>query len=506
MLHAVFAAQVTGLDAVPIRVEVDITPGLHIFSLVGLADKEVQESRERISAAIKNIGAIAPHKKAQRVIVNLAPADLKKEGPAFDLPIALTYLLASGQAQFDPAGKFFVGELGLDGSIRPIRGALAIAAAAKNHGAQELFVPLGNGREAALISGLTIYEVKNLADLLLHLEERVLLEPLPPTTLEEPPAQNDDLADIRGQESAKRALEIAAAGGHNLIFTGPPGTGKTLLAKALASILPPLSLGEPIDVLTIYSVAGLTRSDAGLSIRRPFRHPHHTASSIAIIGGGTNPRPGEISLAHRGVLFLDEFPEFQRPVLEALREPLEERRVTVSRMQGVVTYPADYILVAAMNPCSCGNLGNPRANCVCTPGAIMKYQRRVSGPLMDRIDLHATVPNLTYEKLETGSAGESSAKARERVIGARKIQVERLKDEKILKNSEMGVRQVKKFAAPDDVAKSILRNAVDKYALSARGYHRLLKVARTIADLAGDKTINQRHVLEALQYRRAQEM
>ena len=506
MLHAVFAAQVTGLDAVPIRVEVDITPGLHIFSLVGLADKEVQESRERISAAIKNIGAIAPHKKAQRVIVNLAPADLKKEGPAFDLPIALTYLLASGQAQFNPAGKFFVGELGLDGSIRPVRGALAIAAAAKNHGAQELFVPFGNGREAALISDLAIYEVKNLADLLLHLEERVLLEPLPPTTLEEPPAQNDDLADIRGQESAKRALEIAATGGHNLIFTGPPGTGKTLLAKALASILPPLSLGEAIDVLTIYSVAGLTRSDAGLSIRRPFRHPHHTASSIAIIGGGTNPRPGEISLAHRGVLFLDEFPEFQRPVLEALREPLEERRVTVSRIQSTVSYPADFILVAAMNPCPCGNLGNPRVLCVCTPGNISKYQRKVSGPVLDRIDLHVVVPNIGYDKLESGPAGESSEAVRERVAKAREIQRTRFQDEGILKNSEMGVRQVKKFAAPDDAAKTILRNAVDKYALSARGYHRLLKVARTIADMAGEETISQEHVLEALRYRQAQEV
>ena len=508
MPQTIYSAQVTGLDAEPIRVEVDVTPGLHIFALVGLADKEVQESRERISAAIKNIGALAPHKKAQRVIVNLAPADLKKEGPAFDLPIALGYLLASEQTKFDIKGRMFIGELGLDGAIRPVRGTLAIAILAKAAGFRELYVPEGNGKEAAFVPGLSIFEVGNLKDCLDHLEGRTALAAVAAATLlaDEASSDENDLVDIRGQESAKRALEIAAAGGHNIIFSGPPGTGKTLLARALASILPPLSLEEAIEVTKIYSVAGLTRNETLMISRRPFRNPHHTASPASIIGGGTNPRPGEISLAHRGVLFLDEFPEFQRPVLEALREPLEERRVTVSRMQGVVTYPADFILVAAMNPCSCGNLGNPRANCVCTPGAIMKYQRRVSGPLMDRIDLHATVPNLTYEKLETGSAGESSAKARERVIGARKIQVERLKDEKILKNSEMGVRQVKKFAAPDDVAKSILRNAVDKYALSARGYHRLLKVARTIADLAGDKTINQRHVLEALQYRRAQEM
>ncbi|KKW22110.1 MAG: Mg chelatase, subunit ChlI [Parcubacteria group bacterium GW2011_GWA1_51_12] len=508
MPQTIYSAQVTGLDAEPIRVEVDITPGLHIFALVGLADKEVQESRERISAAIKNIGALAPHKKAQRVIVNLAPADLKKEGPAFDLPIALGYLLASEQTKFDINGRMFIGELGLDGTVRPVRGTLAIAILAKAAGFRELYVPEGNGKEAAFVPGISIFEVGNVKDCLDHLEGRAALKPVIATELTDADALYEhDLADIRGQESAKRALEIAAAGGHNILFSGPPGTGKTLLAKALASVLPPLSLEEAIEVTKIYSVAGLTRNEISpIAARRPFRSPHHTASNASIIGGGTNPRPGEISLAHRGVLFLDEFPEFQRPVLEALREPLEERRVTVSRMRGVVTYPADFILAAAMNPCPCGNLGNPRANCVCTSGAIMKYQRKVSGPLMDRIDLHVTVPNLTYEKLERGSAGESSDKMRQRVQKARKIQTERLKDEKILKNSEMGVKQVKKFAAPDDVAKSILRNAVDKYALSARGYHRLLKVARTIADLNGEKTISQRHVLEALQYRREQEM
>src|SRR3989344_5815588 len=501
------SSQVVGIVARPVDVEVDLSPGLHVFSIVGLADKEIQESRERIGSAIRNIGARPPHKKAERVIINLSPADLKKEGPAFDLPIALGYLLASGQASFDPTGKLFVGELGLDGALRPVRGALAFATLAKAAGFRELYVPLGNGAEAAFVPGIDVIEVDHIVSCLDHLEERKRLSPSEKTTLGSATEDKEyDLSDIRGQESAKRALEIAAAGGHNILFSGPPGTGKTLLARALPSILPPLSLEEAIEVTKIYSVAGLTRGDAPISATRPFRNPHHTASNASIIGGGSNPRPGEISLAHRGVLFLDEFPEFQRPVLEALREPLEERRVTVSRMRGVVTYPADFILAAAMNPCPCGNLGNPRANCVCTSGAIMKYQRKVSGPLMDRIDLHVTVPNLTYEKLERGSAGESSDKMRQRVQKARKIQTERLKDEKILKNSEMGVKQVKKFAAPDDAAKLILLNAIDKYALSSRGYHRLLKVARTIADLNGEKTISQRHVLEALQYRREQEM
>jgi len=507
MPHAIFSAQVTGLDAVPIRIEIDIAPGLHLFTLVGLADKEVQESRERISAAIKNIGALPPHKKSQRVIVNLAPADLKKEGPAFDLPIALGYLLASSQANFDPAGKLFIGELGLDGAVRPVRGALAIATLAKAAGFRELYVPAGNGKEAAFVPGIEVREVPNLTSCLDHLENRAKISPQERTILEEVSANTEyDLADIRGQESAKRALEIAAAGGHNILFSGPPGTGKTLLARALPSILPPLSLEEAIEVTKIYSVAGLTRGEAPVSAHRPFRNPHHTASNASIIGGGTNPRPGEISLAHRGVLFLDEFPEFQRPVLEALREPLEERRVTVSRMQGVVTYPADFILAASMNPCPCGNLGNPKIGCLCSSGAIMKYQRRISGPLLDRIDLHITVPNLTYEKLESGPAGEPSSKVRERVAKARKIQDSRFKNEDILKNSEMPVRLVKAHARPDAEASAILRTAVEKYALSARGYHRLLKVARTIADLAGSAGIAASHILEGLHYRPTREI
>lgn len=507
MSHTIFSAQVTGLDAEPIRVEVDITPGLYLFSLVGLADKEVQESRERISAAIKNIGALAPHKKAQRVVVNLAPADLKKEGPAFDLPIALGYLLASGQASFNPQNKLFIGELGLDGLLRPVRGALAVAALAKSSGAKELYVPDGNGREASFVSGIDVFEVSSLQACLDHLENRTVLQPKENTNLLPADTEySEDLRDIRGQESAKRALEIAAAGGHNIVFHGPPGTGKTLLARALASILPPLTTEEAIEVTKIYSVAGLTRNLDTILAARPFRAPHHTSSAASVIGGGTVPRPGEISLAHRGVLFLDEFPEFQRPVLEALREPLEERSITVSRVQGVVHYPADFILAASMNPCPCGNLGNQNVLCICSSGAIMKYQRKISGPLLDRIDLHVNVPNLSYEKLEEAAPGESSEEVRRRVHYARTIQAARFREEKILKNAEMGVRQVKLYAAPDEEGKAILRKAVDKYNLSARAYHRLLKLARTIADLADTATISATHVLEALRYRPSREL
>lgn len=507
MAKTIYSAQLTGLEAELIRVEVDLTPGLYLFSLVGLADKEVQESRERISAAIKNIGAKPPQKEAQRVIVNLAPADLKKEGPAFDLPIALGYLLASGQASFNPEKRLFAGELGLDGTVRQVRGALAIASLAKRLGFEELYVPRGNGAEAGLISDISVFEVGHLRECLDHLENRSPLQALPQTILAS--ILKDyayDLSDIKGQESAKRALEIAAAGGHNILFHGPPGTGKTLLARALPSLLPPLSLEEAIEVTKIYSAGGLTQRSAEVITARPFRNPHHTASSASIIGGGQTPRPGEISLSHHGVLFLDEFPEFQRNVLEALREPLEERRITVARAQGTVTYLADFILVAAMNPCPCGNLGNPKIACVCPPGAIQKYQRKISGPMIDRIDLHIHVPSLRYEELEGASSGEESRDVRERVANARIRQRERFQNEGIAKNSEMNVRQVKRYASPDEKGKEVLRNAVEKYALSARGYHRLLKLARTIADLTGEREVASTHILEALRYRPQKEL
>lgn len=507
MSVTVHSAQLNGLEAESIRVEIDITPGLYLFSLVGLADKEVQESRERISAAIKNIGALAPHKKAQRVIVNLAPADFKKEGPAFDVPIALGYLLASGQAGFDPRKRMFIGELGLDGGVRPVRGALSIATLAKENGFEELYVPRGNGAEAAFVHDIDVYEIATLDECLNHLEDRVRLSPYAKTGLPESLPQYElDFFDVKGQEAAKRALEIAAAGGHNILFYGPPGTGKTMLAKTLPTILPPLSLQEAIEVTKVYSAAGLTRESGSIFSLRPYRAPHHTSSAAAIIGGGSVPRPGEISLAHRGVLFLDEFPEFQRPVLEALREPLEERSVTVSRMQATMKYPADFILVASMNPCPCGNQGNNTQLCICTPAAIQKYQRKISGPLSDRIDLHVHVPNVSYEKLEAAESGEPSEHIRERVTAARKLQVARYLHDSILKNSEMNVRQVKQYAMPDEEGKGILQKAVDKYALSARSYHRILKLSRTIADLANEASIKASHILEALRYRPTREV
>lgn len=496
-----------GLDAKPIAVEVDITPGLHIFSIVGLADKEVQESRERIGAAIKNLGGLAPHKKSQRVIVNLAPADIKKEGPAFDLPIAIGFLLASGQIAFDPQKKLFLGELGLDGSLRKIPGVLPVAIVARLSGFTELILPKGNGKEAALLEDIRVYEAETLHAVVSHLAGTQLLVPLPRTALDEriPPETPQDLKDIRGQERAKRALEIAAAGGHNILMVGPPGAGKTILAQTIPSILPSLSFEETIEINKIYSTAGLLNDHEPFLQQRPFRNPHHTASHTAIIGGGVHPRPGEITLAHHGVLFLDEFPEFDRRVLESLRQPLEERTITVARTQGVYTFPAQFILVAAMNPCPCGNFGNPHKDCTCTPGAVLKYTKKISGPLLDRIDLYIETPAVAYEKLE-GKEGEPSASVRERVMRAREVQKKRFRNLSIRANAEMGLREIKQFIRVAETLKPILRKAHEEYHLSARAYHRLLKLSRTIADLDGSEEIKELHISEALGYRPKQEV
>lgn len=499
----IYSAQVTGLDAIIVNVEVDLSPGLHIFSIVGLADKEVQESRERIGVAIRNIDARPPHKRSERLIVNLAPADIKKEGPAFDLPIALGYLLASGQTKFDPLKKLFVGELGLDGRVKPVAGVLPMIITARLAGFREIFLPAGNGEEASLVGDLVIKEIPDLQTLLDDLEGKRELPRVPPRTIQPTPVAGDlDFQLIRGQEHAKRALEIAAAGGHNVLMQGPPGTGKTILARAFPSILPAMIEEEIIEVTKIYSVAGSLRHRGAIITQRPFRSPHHTASAVAITGGGSPVRPGEVTLAHRGVLFLDEFPEFQNHVLEAMREPLEEKAITVSRASGSVAFPADFILIAAMNPCPCGNLTNAHTACVCSPGAIAKYRRKISGPLIDRIDLHIEVAGVEAYKLEEEQNQESeSEKIRARVEQARESQRRRFRQEKIFTNSAMNLRQIKTFCRFDDHAKDILRQAYDRYRMSVRSYYRLIKLARTIADLAGEENIASDHILEALQYR-----
>jgi magnesium chelatase family protein len=502
MSAKVFSASLVGLDAAIIEVEVDISGGLPKTIIVGLPDAAVQEAKERVKSAIKNSNAIFPR---SHVAVNLAPADLPKNGTQYDLPIALSILLNSGQVFFEPKDKLFLGELALDGSVRAVSGVLPMLLSARDKGYKKVFIPQDNTKEASLVSGIDIIPVKNLYEVIGYLQNLIKIAPVETANWEEilsTPKETLDMKLIKGQETAKRALEIAASGGHNVLLSGPPGTGKTLLAKALPSILPKLTVDEVLEITKIYSVAGLLSLSKNLITVRPFRSPHHSASSVALVGGGSSPRPGEISLAHRGVLFMDEFPEFTRSVLENLRQPLEDGVVTVARAAATVAFPAQFTLVAAQNPCPCGFFSDATKSCMCSPSQIAKYHKKISGPMLDRIDLHVEVGRIEFDKLSAETGGESSEEVQARVQKARNIQIERYKNTPNVKtNSEMTINEIKEYCKLDDREQQFMKAAVVKMYLSARSYHRILKLARTIADLADSPKIMLNHLAEALQYR-----
>jgi magnesium chelatase family protein len=500
MLARVRAAAVLGVQAFPVLVEADLQAGLPTFSTVGLPDEAVRESRDRVRAAIMNSGFAFP---AGRVTVNLAPADLRKEGSSFDLAIAVGLLAAQGLARAEAAADLLlIGELSLDGGLKEVRGMLPIALAAREQGARGMVVPPGNAAEAALVREIEVYPAKTLAMVVAFLNGEEAIERAAGAGEEEPEGEESvALEEVRGQEFARRALEIAAAGGHNLLFVGPPGSGKTLMTRCLPGILPPLSFEEALETTRIHSVAGLVSAKQPLVRRRPFRAPHHTVSNAGLIGGGSHPRPGEVSLAHNGVLFLDELPEFSRRVLENLRQPLEAGEVTIARAALTLTYPARFMLAAAMNPCPCGYRGDRARACRCIPIEIDRYRGRISGPLLDRIDLHVEVPALEYRELAEAPAGEGTATVRGRVGAARLRQRERLAGSAAFCNAQMGARETRRWCAPDEGGARLLEGAMRALGLTARGYARVLKVARTIADLAGEERVCATHVAEAVQYR-----